>query len=144
MMETKISDFHTIFYIPVIQKLDFHLPYVRILGTNHCVAMQLTAFKQRELFHNVLCRRDYAERVVTSFAHHLLTWRWKITNNSAITTTQCWPQTIEVTELLYWVKTELSQKKLLTKCRTIKTGILYCTTYYINAINQTSVLLISM
>ena len=36
MTETTISDFHTSFYIPSIQKLAFHLPHVRILGTNHC------------------------------------------------------------------------------------------------------------
>ena len=36
MMETTISYFHTIFYIPAIQKLAFHLPHVRILGTNQC------------------------------------------------------------------------------------------------------------
>ena len=71
MMETTISDFHTIFYIPVIQKLDFHLPYVRILGTNHCVAMRHTSFKPRELFQDVLCRCDYAERVVASFANQI-------------------------------------------------------------------------
>ena len=35
MMETNISGFHTSFYIPAIQKLDFHLPHVHILGTNH-------------------------------------------------------------------------------------------------------------
>ena len=35
-METKIYDFHASFYIPAIQTLDFHLPYVRILDTNHC------------------------------------------------------------------------------------------------------------
>ena len=70
-METTISYFHTSFYIPVIQKLDLHLPYVRILGTNHCGAMQRTAFKQRELFQNVLCRRDYAERLVASFSHQI-------------------------------------------------------------------------
>ena len=34
MMETAIYDFHTIFYIPAIQKLAFHIPHVRILGTN--------------------------------------------------------------------------------------------------------------
>ena len=53
-METEISSFHTSFYIPSIQKLDFHLPHVRILGTNHCREMQRTALKQRELFHDVL------------------------------------------------------------------------------------------
>ena len=70
-METTISDFHASFYIPSIQKLAFHLPHVCILVTNHCGAMQRTAFKRRELFQDVLCRRDYAERVVASFAHQI-------------------------------------------------------------------------
>ena len=60
MMETSISDFHTSFYIPAIQKLAFHIPHVRILSTNNCVEMRCTAFKRRELFQDVLCRRDYA------------------------------------------------------------------------------------
>ena len=71
MMKTKNSDFHTSFYIPAIHKLAFRLPHVRILGTNHCGEMQRTAFKQRELFQDVLCRRDYAERVVASFANQI-------------------------------------------------------------------------
>ena len=71
MMETSISDFHTSFYIPAIQKLAFHLPHVRILGTNHCGEMRRTAFKRRELFQDVICRRDYAERVVASFANKI-------------------------------------------------------------------------
>ena len=71
MMETPISDFHTSFYIPAIQKLAFHLPHVRILGTNNCGESQRTAFKQRELFQDVLCCRYYAERVVASFANQL-------------------------------------------------------------------------
>ena len=50
-----------------MQKLDFCLPHVRILGTNHCGEMQRTAFKGRELFQDVLYRLDYAERVVASF-----------------------------------------------------------------------------
>ena len=58
MMATNISDFHTSFCIPAIQKLAFHLPHVRILGTNHCGEMQRTAFKRRELFQDVICRRD--------------------------------------------------------------------------------------
>ena len=64
MMETTVSDFNTSFYIPAIQKLAFHMPHVRILGTNHCGEMRRTAFKQRELFQDVLCHRGYAERVV--------------------------------------------------------------------------------
>ena len=71
MMETKISDFHTSFYIPSIQKLAFYLPNVRILGTTHCGAMRRTAFKQRELSQDILCRRDYSERLVTSFSHQI-------------------------------------------------------------------------
>ena len=66
-METTISDFRTRFYIPAIQKLAFHIPHVRILGTNYCGEMRRTAFKRHELFQYVLCRRDYAERVVASF-----------------------------------------------------------------------------
>ena len=71
MMETTISDFRTSFYIPAIQKLAFHLPHVHILGTNHCGEMWRTAFKQRELFQDVLCCCDYAERVVASFDNQI-------------------------------------------------------------------------
>ena len=71
MMETSISGFHTSFYIPAIQKLSFHLPHVRILGTNHCDEMQRTAFKRRELFQDTLCLRDYAEKLVTIFSHKI-------------------------------------------------------------------------
>ena len=44
---------------------------MRILGTNDCGEMRCTAFKQRELFQNVLCRRDYAERLVASFYNQI-------------------------------------------------------------------------
>ena len=70
-METTISDFHTSFYIPSIQKLAFHLPHVRTLGTNHCGEMRRTAIKEHELFQDVLCRHNYAERVVASFANKI-------------------------------------------------------------------------
>ena len=70
-METSISDFHKSFYIPAIHKLAFHLPHVRILGTNHCGEIRRIAFKQRELFQDVLCRRDYAERVVSIFSNQI-------------------------------------------------------------------------
>ena len=58
MTETTISDFHTSFYIPAIQKLSLYLPHVRILGTNHCGEMRHTAFKRCELFQDVLCLSD--------------------------------------------------------------------------------------
>ena len=70
-METTIYDFHTSLYIPEIQKLAFHLPHVRILGTNHCGEMIRTAFKRRELFQDVLCSCDYYERLVASFANQI-------------------------------------------------------------------------
>ena len=71
MMETTISDFNTSFYIPAIQKLTFNLPHVRILGTNHCGEMRRTAFKQHELFQDIIFHRDYAERLVDSFANQI-------------------------------------------------------------------------
>ena len=71
MMETTISDFRTSFYIPAIQKLDFNLPHLRILGTNHCGKMRRTAFKRRELFQGVLCCSDYAERLVASYYNQI-------------------------------------------------------------------------
>ena len=71
MMETTISDFRTSFYIPAIHKLAFHLPHVRILVTNHCGELRRKAFKRRELFQDVLCYRDYADRVVASFANQI-------------------------------------------------------------------------
>ena len=70
-METKISKFHTRYYIPAIQKLAFHLPHMHIFVTNHCGEMRHTAFKLRELFQDVICRRDYAEKVVTSFSNQI-------------------------------------------------------------------------
>ena len=71
MMEIKISDFHTSFYIPSIQNLAYHQPHVRILGTNHCGEIRRTAFKRRELFQDVLCCRDYYERVFASFGNQI-------------------------------------------------------------------------
>ena len=70
-METTISDFHTSFYITAIQKLAFHLSHVRILCTHHCVELRFTAFKRRELFQDVLCWRDFYERVVSRFANKI-------------------------------------------------------------------------
>ena len=71
MTETTIYEFRTSFYIPDIQNLDFHLPHVRILGTNHRGELRRTAFKLCELFQIVLCCRDYAERLVASFSNQI-------------------------------------------------------------------------
>ena len=69
--ETTISDCHTSFYIPTIQNLAFNLPHMCILGTNHCGEMRRIAFKRRESFKDVICLRDYDERVVESFSHQI-------------------------------------------------------------------------
>ena len=71
MMETIISNFHTSFYIPEIQKLAFHIPHEQILGTNHCGDFLQNAFIRRKSFQNVLYSRDYAEMVVAGFAHQI-------------------------------------------------------------------------
>ena len=36
LIETTIYNFHTSFYIQAIQKLEFHITHVQILGTNNC------------------------------------------------------------------------------------------------------------
>ena len=71
MIETTISNFCTSFYIPSIQKLAFRIPHLQILGTNHCGDSRQTVFKRRESFQDVLCRRDYYERLVTSFSNQI-------------------------------------------------------------------------
>ena len=70
-METKISNFHKILYILEIQKLEFHIPHVQIMGTNNCGDYCQTTFKHCESFQYVLYCRDYAERVVASFSHKI-------------------------------------------------------------------------
>ena len=70
-MESSIVDFHQDLYIPIIKKLEFHLPHVHVLATNHCGNTRREEFKLRSDFQHVLCRRDYAERVVSSFAYQI-------------------------------------------------------------------------
>ena len=71
MMEKIISNFHTSFYIPEIQKLPFHIPHVQTLDTNHCGASRQTAFKLRDSFQDVLCFCGYSERLVASLPHQI-------------------------------------------------------------------------
>ena len=71
MMETSIADFHTNLYIPEIQTLTNHLRRVHIIGTNHYCNTRREAFKFRIAKKDVLCCRDYSERVVASFAHQI-------------------------------------------------------------------------
>ena len=75
--------FYTSFYIPANQKLIFHLLHVRILGTNHCGEMRRTAFKRRELFQDVICRRNYSEsqrsqRVCYRYISTIVLWLYLI------------------------------------------------------------------
>ena len=70
-METTIYNFHAGLYIKEIQKLEFHISHVQILGTKHCADSCRTEFKLRKLSQNMLCRRDYAERVFASFDHQI-------------------------------------------------------------------------
>ena len=46
MIETTIYNFHISFYIPEIHKLQFHIPYVQIMGTNHSGDSCQTTFKR--------------------------------------------------------------------------------------------------
>ena len=71
MTETTISNFHTSFFIPATHKLEFHIPHIQILGTNQCGDSRRTAFKCRKKIEDVLCRCDYDERVVASFANQI-------------------------------------------------------------------------
>ena len=67
LIETPIKSFHEKFYIPALQKLGFHLPHVRILGTRHCGKERCGTFKHWGNFHDTLCYRDYEERAVSIF-----------------------------------------------------------------------------
>ena len=69
IIKTTFYNYHKSFYITEIQKLVFHIPYVQILGTNHCGDSCRTEFKPCESFEDFLCCRDYAESLVASFAH---------------------------------------------------------------------------
>ena len=71
LLETSITELREKFYISAIQKLAFHLPHVRILGTHQRGKKGRKAFKHRGNLHYDLCKRDYAERVVSSFANQI-------------------------------------------------------------------------
>ena len=66
LMETSVYEFHTSFYIIDIQKLAFHLPHVRILGTHCCGNTLRKSFKLRRTFQYFLCHCDYSKRVVSN------------------------------------------------------------------------------
>ena len=63
--------FHTSLYITAIQTIAFHLPHSCILGTDHCGNTLIEALKSCRENKYVFLRRDYAERLVASFAHQI-------------------------------------------------------------------------
>ena len=71
LLETPITEFHEKLYIPAIQKLAFRLTHVRILGTHHCGKELCEAFKRRGNLHDVLCRSDYKDWLVSSVDHQI-------------------------------------------------------------------------
>ena len=52
-------------------KLAFNSPYVCIRGTHQCGKERCGSFSRRGGLHDILCRRDYAEHVVSSFLHQI-------------------------------------------------------------------------
>ena len=45
------------------------MSHVRIIGTTDCGIERCEAFKLQIKQHDVLCRRDYAERIISILAH---------------------------------------------------------------------------
>ena len=70
-MESSIVEFYQDIDIPTIHKLVFHPPHVRNIETHHCVNTRRETFKRCSDFQDVLCRSDYAEHVITIFAHQI-------------------------------------------------------------------------
>ena len=66
-IETSNVGFHTNFYIPAIQKLAFHLPPVRIIGTKHFGNTCREEFKRHRSKQDLLCCCYYAEILVAIF-----------------------------------------------------------------------------
>ena len=71
LLETYIIQFHENFFITARQKLVFHFPHVRILGTHNCGIELRGEFKRWLALKDVLCRHDYDERVVSSLPHQI-------------------------------------------------------------------------
>ena len=71
LLETSIAEYHKKVYMPAIQKMEFYFPYLRILVTHHSGKKNYEVFKYRGELHNVLCWRDYAELVVSSFDYKI-------------------------------------------------------------------------
>ena len=76
VMDISISDFHKNFYISWIQKLKFHFPHVRILGTQNYGKKYREALKHQRSFQDVLFQNNYVDLVVdilkTKFNHNIM------------------------------------------------------------------------
>ena len=57
---------------------------MHILGTNHCGEMKHTAFKRRELFQDVLCCCDYAEKLVSRFSNKIQSEHYGVNRSLSI------------------------------------------------------------
>ena len=66
-MELSIEEFHKDLYIPAIQKLAFHLPHVRILGTHHFGNTGQEEFRRHSDLQYVLCHRDDSKYALDRF-----------------------------------------------------------------------------
>ena len=64
-------DFRQRLYIPSINRLALNLPHIHIIVTRHCGNTCLEVFKSRAYYQDVLCHRDYIERVVANFSHQI-------------------------------------------------------------------------
>ena len=64
-MNLPIDKFITDYYLPMLEKLCYHLPHVIILSKHHCGEMRRTAILCNN--HDLFTRRDYADRLVAAF-----------------------------------------------------------------------------
>ena len=71
MMDSSMVEFHQYIYFPEIQNLAFHLPFLINLGTRHCGITLQVAFNCCSDFQDLLCRRDYSERIIARLAHQI-------------------------------------------------------------------------
>ena len=61
MFDENIITFHEKYYKDAIDKLAYHLPHVKILGTNHVGLRRRNALLLRRDKKDIKSRRDYAE-----------------------------------------------------------------------------------
>ena len=67
-MNTTIKTFHGDHYGPAINKLDFCLPHVTIIGTNNCGKKIREYFKRKHVFVDVKSRHYYEDHIYVNFS----------------------------------------------------------------------------